>query len=410
MKKNIILLSLLMVTMTAMSQKLSKYDANAPFGWANATSLEDGDNYKVTGANEIDTALTAKKITLVSNGQDMIKEIKNAIRKNDIIVFDGSNGDFIVSKSISLTAIKNKTIVGINNARISTKLKLTQAIHDTLNAKHVEQYVSSRKGGTGFVLSNGARVKEERESVVRQTLIDVLNDPAENYRESGLFGFNGVENIIIRNLTFVGPGSVDVGGKDIMTLSHSCKHIWIDHCDFIDGMDGNFDINSYSDFITISWCRFKYTDRSFDHANTNLIGSSDREEGNGEDNLNVTYYACNWDAGCDQRMPMVRFGTVHLLNNLYTCVGNSMAVNPRFHSEVLIEGNVFGKGVKKIFKENDAKSVVFKDNCYAEKFSQPDNHGKVLIPYKYNAMPAAEVSNEVSTYCGATLADPLKID
>lgn len=397
------LIVMMIVTTASMAQGMSQYDFNAPFGWCGCTSLTDGDACKVTGGGE------GSRDTLVSTGEDMRKQITKALRENDIVVLDGSHGDFIISKRIEMDDLRDKTIVGINGARISTQFKIDAEIRNLLNSKNVKQYVSASTGNGGFILSNGKKVKEERESVVRQTLIDYLKDDNETYRDAGVFSFDRSENIIMRNLTFVGPGSIDVGGSDLMTISHASKHIWIDHCDFIDGMDGNFDINSYSDFITISWCRFKYTENSFDHSNTNLIGSSDREFGNGEDNLNVTYYACNWDKGCDQRMPMVRFGTVHLLNNLYSCEGCTRAVNPRFHSEVLIEGNVFTKGVKRIFQQNDAKSVIFRNNSYAEKFKQPADLGSMSLPYSYAAMPVDSVEAEVRKYCGATLENPLEI-
>lgn len=395
------LVVMLMMSLVAISQDMSQYDLNSPFGWCNSTSLTEGDACKVQGG------ANGTQVTLVSDGTDMRKKITKAIHQYDVVVLDGSNGDFTISEVIRLEGLNNKTIVGINNARLTTQFKLTPEIRSLLDSKNVRSYVSAATGNGGFTLSNGKRVKEERESVVRQTLIDYLNDAEETYREMGVFSFNGLENIIVRNITFVGPGSIDVGGNDLMTISHASKHIWIDHCDFIDGMDGNFDINSYSDFITISWCRFHYTENSYDHSNTNLIGSSDRERGNGEDNLNVTYYACNWDTGCDQRMPMVRFGTVHLLNNLYTCVGSSRCINPRFNSEVLIEGNVFVKGVKNIFQENDAKSVMFLNNLYVEKFKQPKDKGNIKIPYTYKPMPTDKVEAEVTKYCGATLANPL---
>ena len=52
-------------------------------------------------------------------------QLKQAIAKNDIIIFDGSNGDFTIGETIKLSSTKNKTIIGINNARLCTKFFLT---------------------------------------------------------------------------------------------------------------------------------------------------------------------------------------------------------------------------------------------------------------------------------------------
>ncbi len=403
MKHSITLITCL--SMLAVAAFAQSPDLNRPFGWANSTSLTSGDSYQVTGGAAVATPST---ITLTNTGQDMRKDVMKAIKENDIIIFDGSKGDFTISSSMQFKDLQNKTIVGINNARICTQFYLSPEIHKLMDDKKVlEAETSASK--EQLVLSNGTKIKETREYLVRQALIDYMNDPEERFRHSGLFSLNNCQNIIIRNLNLVGPGAIDVGGNDLLTLSRASKHIWVDHVDFCDGIDGNFDINSFSDFITVSWCRFHYTDRTYIHANTNLVGSSDRAEQNGEDNLNVTYAFCNWGEGCDQRMPMVRFGTIHLLNDYYTCAGNSAAVNPRHHSEVRVEGCYFDKGVKKIFKESEAKGFNLTDNFYTEKFNQPENLGDVVMPYSYEAIPVDQVPAVVGPNAGATLANPLDI-
>ncbi len=380
-------------------------DLNRPFGWANCTSLTSGDSYQVTGGAAVASPST---ITLTSTGNDMRKDLMKAIKENDVIILDGSKGEFTISSSMQFKDLQNKTIVGINNARVCTKFYLSPEIHKLMDDKKVLEAETSASKEV-HTLSNGSKIKETREYLVRQALIDYLQDPEENYRHAGLFSLNNCQNIIIRNLSLVGPGAIDVGGNDLLTLSRGSKHIWVDHVDFCDGMDGNFDINSFSDFITVSWCRFHYTDRTYIHANTNLVGSSDKPESNGEDNLNVTYAFCNWGEGCDQRMPMVRFGTIHLLNDYYTCAGNSAAVNPRHESEVRVEGCYFDKDVKKIFKQNEAKGFTLLNNFYTEKFKQPDDLGVVAMPYRYEAIPVDQVPAVVAPRVGATLTNPLDI-
>lgn len=400
-RKCILLLLLLLTSLTNYAQELSRYDSNKPFGWAVCSSLTQVDA-KVTGGQG------GKKIVLKSDGNDMKDKIMDAINNYDIIVFDGEGGDFVVSSVMRFKDISSKTIVGTNYARVTTKFKLTADLRKMLDDKHVLDLPSSGDGKP-HVLSNGNKVKEVREWAVRQAIIDTTGDQQEQFRESGLFVFNNASNIIIRNLILIGPGAVDVGGSDLMTMSAGTKNVWVDHCEFIDGMDGNFDINSFSDFITISWCRFHYTENTYDHANTNLVGSNDRADMNGEDNLNITYAFCNWDTGCNQRMPMARFGTIHLLNNLYTCSGCSLAVNPRRDSEVLLEGCYFANDVENVFRASDAKAYQFKDNIVESSFQLPAPLGTVSIPYAYNSIPAKKVRAEVGTHVGATLSNPLNI-
>lgn len=377
--------------------KLSEYDLNQPFGWVTCSSLSS-DDYILTGGS------SGREITLINKGGDMRQTIIDAISEYDIIVFDGSAGDFEVSSTMYFENISGKTLLGKNNARICTQFVLTQDIHQLLDSANVLANTSIADG-TVFELPNGNKVKELREFVVRQLLIEQLQDPEESYQHAGLFKFNNCSNFIIRNLTLQGPGATDVGADDLMTFTYGTNHMWVDHCEFIDGMDGNFDINSKSDFITVSWCFFHYTDRTYVHANTNLVGSNDNEDFNGVDNLNVTFANCHWGTGCDQRMPMARFGTIHVLNCYYSCAGNTSAVNPRKYSEFLIEGCYFDEGVENIFKQSDALAYNFKENYYVELFDQPNDFGSVSIPYKYTVIPTILVPEQISKFAGPTLSN-----
>lgn len=383
--------------------QLSPYDINSPFGWATCTSMTSGDDYELTGGNGGTT------ITLTGGtGKEMRSTIVNAIKNYDIIIFDGSAGDFVVSATMDFKQLSDKTIVGINNARICTEFYVTNQITVALDEAGVSDMSSTGGGGT---LSNGEKVSEEREYNTRQTLIDLLGDEDEAYRDAGLFSFSGCENIIIRNLALVGPGPIDVGGDDLVSLTNGSKHFWIDHCNFTDGIDGNLDITLKSDFTTVSWCIFAYTERAYDHMNSNLVGSNDTASSQGEDNLNVTWANNIWGEGCKQRMPMARFGTIHLMNNYYNCPGNSAGVNARKNSEFLIENNYFAAGVKKIFSEADSKAYNFSGNIFTESFSA-SNKGEVTVPYQYTLYAALDVPaalTDTDTGAGATLNNPLDI-
>ena len=105
----------------------------------------------------------------------------------------------------------------------------------------------------------------------------------QNKDNSGILYLKG-SNLILRNLTFEGPGAYDCDGWDNLCLDKA-TNVWVDHCDFQDGCDGNFDINKTSDNITVTWCRFRYKKspkagglETDDHRFSNLIGSGIRQD------------------------------------------------------------------------------------------------------------------------------------
>ena len=65
-------------------------------------------------------------------------------------------------------------------------------------------------------------------------------------------------NIIIRNIVIQGPGSNADQAWDNLTIEGESKNIWIDHCEFWDGQDGNADVVKGSDNVTFTWCIFGY--------------------------------------------------------------------------------------------------------------------------------------------------------
>ena len=400
-KRLSVVMMLQMACQTVVGQ-LSDVDMNAPFGWCVSTSREEGGCYDLTGGEG------GRTITLTSDGSDMQSQVASAIKDYDIIVFDGSAGDFIFSKSVSISDKTSKTIVGINGARLCTEFYVTDEIRQALDSVGTKQMSGS--SGTGGVLSNGKTVDEECEYNTRQTIIDLTGDADESYRSSGIFTLKRCSNIIIRNLKFVGPGSVDVGGNDLITCTYT-DHLWVDHCEFTDGMDGNFDITLQSDFVTVSWCKFNYTDRSYDHQYTCLISSSDQSPLDTL-KLNVTFADCIWGEGITARTPMVRYGKIHLLNCYWTCGGCNYPLNPRVGSEIRIEGCYFGAGVKKILRgATTAIAWQWVDNYVTETYSCEDN-GEVVMPYAYSVIDARDVPAMLmaDNGAGATLSDPLSMN
>jgi pectate lyase/pectin methylesterase-like acyl-CoA thioesterase len=112
---------------------------------------------------------------------------------------------------------------------------------------------------------------------------------------------------------------------DNITL-RATERVWIDHCTFDDGdrpdaaepvllgrpmqrHDGLLDITRASNHITVSWNHFRHHDK------TTLVGGSDRHAED-EGRLKVTFHHNLWEQ-TKARSPRVRFGQVHVYNNLY---------------------------------------------------------------------------------------------
>ena len=396
-------LSTLGLMMLSLIVTASTYDQGKPFGFCTRTSRTSASStYEVTGGGCWEfpvTGVSSDKIkVLTADGSDQKGEIENAIKKYSVVILDGSQGDFIISRNIGITS-SNRTLLGVNGARLCTKWHVTQEIKAALDAAGVPSMSTSGGGGT---LPNGQYVSEEAEYWTRKIIIEMTGDNSEGYRNSGLITVSGAKNVIIRNLKLVGPGSIDVGGSDLLSFVGGTSNCWVDHCDFTDGMDGNFDITQSSDFNTISWCTFSYTERSYMHQNTNLIGSSDSEA---TGYLNTTFAFNWWGMGCKQRMPMARVGKIHMLNNYYTCTTSNNCINPRKNSEFLVEGNYFAAGVTHYYGQSSAKAVTWKNTNYvAAGGILPESFGTtVTVPYTYSLAEASVVPTEVSANAGATL-------
>lgn len=372
-----------------------------PFGWAVCTSLDDAGSFNLNGG----AAAGNRKAILKSNGGDMSEAIENAIKENDVIVLDGSNGTFLMSRAVILTGVDNKTVYGINNAVLQTSFYLSselQARFDEADLEHRNPKTSQEP----LILSNGKRCKNERTFVSSQIIMDYTQDPSEAWLKSGCFWLYTCSNWIIRNLTMIGPGSMSNGRTgDVLTLSKKCTHIWIDHCVINDGLDGNLDVNTESDFITVSWCRLNYTDRSYAHRLCSLVGGNVNTLDVGH--LNITYAYCVWP-DCEKgvsRQPMVRYGHAHIYNCYYPSKRSGTLIHARDGSHMRIENNYFAN-CGKYFADSLSCACANIGNYTAKPFSPVDKGEIFSPPYKYKAADAMEVPDIVFGRfgTGATLA------
>ncbi|MFD0836743.1 T9SS type A sorting domain-containing protein [Mariniflexile aquimaris] len=267
------------------------------------------------------------------------------------------------------------------------------------------------------------------EVVTNKTIIGLPGAKLVNLNQtaagSGILNLKaGSSNVIIRNLIFEGPGAWDIDGRDNLGVE-GCVNLWVDHCEFQDGLDGNFDIKNNSDNITVSWCKFTYlkppTTTGYvsggtpDHRFSNLIGSSSTNFPNTDGRFSVTYQNCYWADGVKARMPRARNSELHILNCYYkaiipgsdpeTTITSSAALGlgagPN-GTTCFVDNSHFDKVANIYSPVNEGTgsiSLAF-DNCLG---AIPSNVGTIIPPtYNYTKLDV----NDVATYipdnnCGA---------
>ncbi len=216
-------------------------------------------------------------------------------------------------------------------------------------------------------------------------------------------------NIIIRNMIVQGPGSVDVNGVDCITID-GASNVWIDHCDLYDGQDGNMDIVNGSNYVAVTWCKFSYTSASSNHQFCNLLGNSDSKTSD-RGKLKITMMYNWWTAGCKERMPRVRFGQVHVVNNLFDSKAASYCVRAGIEADILVEGNYFDAVKVPIdLYQNNFTAVTQRNNVFNATSGNTAGSGTSFTPpYSLVLTPAANVKAAVSNAscgAGATMTSP----
>jgi pectate lyase len=212
------------------------------------------------------------------------------------------------------------TVTGGNGGTettVTTFAALKAAIQGT-NPKIV--YISGMITGSGVCAPgpNTSLIGVGANSGLIGSTIYVSTSDYENY------------NIIVKNLTIQKPGT------DGVTIAEGGHHVWVDHCTFIDCPDGSVDVTKDSAYVTVSWCKFIYPTRTT-HCFVNLVSSDDGDNSP----FYVTYHHNWYSDNCKERMPSVRYGTVHVFNNYYNAPGNGYCIRTRIGAQILAENNYF---------------------------------------------------------------------
>jgi pectate lyase len=221
----------------------------------------------------------------------------------------------------------------------------------------------------------------------------------------------GSNNIIIRNLIFVGPGAYDIDGKDDLTAD-GATNLWVDHCEFQDGQDGNFDIKGLSDNVTVSYCKFTYlkppvaggSGGSNDHRFSNLVGSSATDAPT-DGHYSITFQNNFWGEGVKGRMPRARNAELHILSCLFntsvsgaTAIGLGGGIN---NTTCYVENSYFKK-VQTVYSPAPADGGTVALN-YVNSLGNGSNFGTVTAPsYSTTSIPVNKVELALTDpTCGA---------
>ncbi|HAC32343.1 MAG TPA: hypothetical protein DCF70_06915 [Treponema sp.] len=235
--------------------------------------------------------------------------------------------------------------------------------------------------------------------VVSNTAI-VGKDAGSGIRGAAI-SISDVSNVVLRNLNLSDScdpfphhesGDGYNAQHDCICIQGDSSYIWIDHCTLEDTYtlahvktggtstekwqtyDGLLDIKGNGQYITVSYCKFK------NHDKTSLIGNTDSTEKytpNGSSSSTtitagwrkITYHH-NYFYNCGQRLPMVRYTTMHLYNNLYESSSpfytQQYAVGVRTGSIIYSEYNYFGSGILYAFSGDSSSSKVGKFYSYGD--------------------------------------------
>jgi len=307
-----------------------------------------------------------------------------------------------------------------NTVTVSTYKQLSDALKATTVANSVILVSGSITCDyTSVLLTNKTIIGLPGAKLINTKFTPNVDD-SNRIDPSGIFTIKpGSNNVIIRNLIFEGPGAFDVNGHDNISIE-SATNIWVDHCEFQDGEDGNLDIKGLADNITVSWCKFTYlkdaTTGGFggspDHRFSDLIGSNTTAFP-ADGRFSVTFKNCYWAEGCKERMPRARNAELHLLNCYYkTSVANAKAIglgagnqgttcyveNCNFEQVATISSPVSeGTGTVGLFFDNSLKGIPSTSVTGLDLGTAPSKPS-----YAYTVLPVANVATYVAnTSCGA---------
>ncbi|KAF5646146.1 pectate lyase plyB [Fusarium sp. NRRL 52700] len=211
------------------------------------------------------------------------------------------------------------------------------------------------------------------------------------------------KNVILRNLKIA---KVDASNGDAIGIDES-TNVWVDHCDLSgdlslgkDDLDGLLDISHGADWITVSNTYFH------DHWKASLIGHSDSNASEDTGKLHITYANNHWK-NVNSRQPLIRFATVHIVNNYWDGIILS-GVNTRMGAQVLVQSSAFANSAERAIFFADSKetgyAVVEDVDLGGSVNSAPKGTlTSASLPYKVTLLGSGKVASTIPGTAGQKL-------
>jgi pectate lyase len=281
----------------------------------------------------------------------------------------GGAGGPVVTVSNAADFLNQIAQAGPRVIQVSGMITLPGPMHDVTSDKTLLG-IGANSGISGGGLNIGLEIDD-----------DITSPPA-----------NAVHNIIIRNLRITNCPD------DCLNVQMFSHHIWIDHNDFSNQVDGALDVKRGSDFVTISWNVFHDSDKNM------LLGHDDSNGAQDIGRLRVTYHH-NFFNGSIQRNPRVRFGEpVHIFNNYYLNI-TGYGVASQMNAGVMVENNYFDNVEKPTRNDvgGDPGRIEARGNINVNTEDPIVTSGDVMEPsafYAYSLDPAANVPSIVTNGAG----------
>lgn len=198
-------------------------------------------------------------------------------------------------------------------------------------------------------------------------------------------------NVVIRNLNF------SRSSDDAISVEQS-TYIWIDHNTFTRCTDGMIDIKRASDWVTVSWNYFQ------SQKLVTSVGHSDDNGAQDSTTLHVTYHH-NWFEKSEGAAPRVRYGSVHLYNNVFDSIPSYAIASTQF-AQVVVEANVFTavKEPSRIQHSSPYPGDLSEDANLLVESGELVTKGITFDPrhfYGYSAQNASTVRSMVTSAAGA---------
>jgi pectate lyase len=214
-------------------------------------------------------------------------------------------------------------------------------------------------GTSAFFNRVGIVLQCKSNVIIRNIRFTMKDVPIARTNENKVVGFVNGAATPLSDPDCIGMQADDTA---VAAASRMTKHVWIDHCEFfnedpavmtdVDRYDGLTDGKNYSTDVTISWCYYH------DHHKASLMG-----KGNSDDFDRHITYSHNYFKNIASRLPLIRFGKVHLLNNYM--ITSQDGANARINSDIYVEGNRFEDSKKPVFgKISEKGAATFVGNSW----------------------------------------------